>query len=35
MCLGCAVYSNNSNESYEKATEKQNNQDYDNKNYGE
>jgi len=34
MCLGCAVYSSN-NQNYEKASEKQDAQDYDTKNYGE
>ena len=35
MCLGCAVYSSNTNQSYEKASAEQNREDYDNDIYGE
>jgi len=35
MCLGCAVYTSKSNVSYEESVKQQNNEDYDNQNYGD
>ena len=33
MCLGCAVYTNKSNASYEESANQKNNEDYDSKTY--